>query len=273
MTAAARTVDDLPNALRDGGWLLRRLAGREPAVFLDYDGVLTPIVPRPEDAVLSPGMRDTVRALALRLPVCVVSGRDRTVLQQLLGLGELVVAGSHGFDIWCPQRGTIDHEAASGYENLVADVTERLRAEVCSIQGAVVEPKRASVAVHYRSAGPADRSRVLAAVDSLLAERRDELKLTPGKMVAEIQPAIDWNKGRAVMHLLSTLGLDGADRVPLYLGDDVTDEDAFDALTGHGVGIIVGSADDPEVAGRATSADLALRSPAEVETFLTGLAR
>ena len=119
-------------------------------VFLDYDGVLTPIVDRPEDAVISESMRDAVQALAQRCTVCVVSGRDRAVVQQLMGVEDLVVAGSHGFDIWSPKEGEIQHDAASGFFDLV-EATYRLRAEVGSIPGVVVEPKRASVAVHYRT--------------------------------------------------------------------------------------------------------------------------
>ena len=86
MTVHASTVRDLPDALHDEGLFFERLAGRRPAVFLDYGGVLTPIVDRPEDAVISEGMRTTVRALAGRCPVCVVSGRDRQVVQELMGV-------------------------------------------------------------------------------------------------------------------------------------------------------------------------------------------
>jgi trehalose 6-phosphate phosphatase len=74
-------------------------------VFLDYDGTLTPIVERPEDATISEEMRESVRTLAERCPVCVVSGRDRPVVQELMGLNNLIVAGSHGFDIWSPDQG------------------------------------------------------------------------------------------------------------------------------------------------------------------------
>ena len=74
--------------------------------FLDYDGTLTPIVDRPDDAVISESMRAAVRALAQRCPVCVVSGRDRRVVQGLMGVDDLIVAGSHGFDIWSPTEGT-----------------------------------------------------------------------------------------------------------------------------------------------------------------------
>ena len=274
MTASTSTVGDLPDALHDDGRFASRLAGRRPAVFLDYDGVLTPIVDRPEDALISESMRDTVRALAKRCPVCVVSGRDRLVVQELMGVDDLVVAGSHGFDIWSPTEGTIQHDAAGSFGDVVVEATERLGAEVGSIPGVVIEPKKASVAVHYRLVDPEQHDRVATAVESMLAEQPDRLKVTPGKMVYELQPKIDWNKGKAVLYLLTALGLDGDDVVPLYLGDDVTDEDAFRALAGgRGIGIIVGHAGDPEVAKRATAAEFAVASPVEVEQLLSTLAR
>ena len=273
MTVHASTVRDLPDALHDEGLFVERLAGRRPAVFLDYDGVLTPIVDRPEDAVISKGMRTTVRALARRCPVCVVSGRDRQVVQELMGVDDLVVAGSHGVDIGSPSEGAIAHDAGSGYEAVISDATDELRAALGSIPGVVIESKRASVAVHYRLVNPEDHGRIGAVVDTLLAERPEQLKVTPGKKVYELQPKIDWNKGRAVLYLLETLGLDTADVVPLYLGDDITDEDAFRALRGLGVGIIVGHAADPEVADRATAAEFVLASTTEVEQFLNTLAR
>ena len=272
VTIQEPTVRDLPDALRDGEQFAAGLAGRRPAVFLDYDGVLTPIVDRPEDAVMSGSMRAVVRALAQRCSVCVVSGRDRPVVQQLMGVDNLVVAGSHGFDIWSPQEGTIAHGAATGFDDLISEVTDRLRAGVESIPGAVVEPKRASVAVHYRLADPEHRTQVTAVVDELLDEYSGRLKVTRGKMVYELQPKIDWHKGKAVLHLLLTLDLDTDDVVPLYLGDDITDEDAFRALSGRGIGIIVGHPDDPEMANRATAADFVLQSTVEVEQFLNTLA-
>ncbi len=273
VTTQASSVRDLPDALRDGAQFAAKLAGRRPAVFVDYDGVLTPIIDRPEDAVVSDGMREVVRALAQRCSVCVVSGRDRPVVQQLMGVDNLVVAGSHGFDIWTPQEGTISHDAATGFEDLISEVGDRLHAGVASIPGAVVEPKRASIAVHYRLTDPEHHATVTAVVDELLDEYSGRLKVTPGKMVYELQPKIDWHKGKAVLHLLQTLDLDADDVVPLYLGDDVTDEDAFRALAGRGVGIIVGDPDDPEVANRPTAADFVLESTVKVEQFLNTLAR
>ena len=242
-------------------------------MFLDYDGTLTPIVDRPEDAIISDSMREAVRGLAQRCTVCVVSGRDRRVVQELMGIDDLIVAGSHGFDIWSPAGGTIQREEGAGFGDLLDGVKERLREKTGSIEGALIEPKQTSVAVHYRLVSEEERLRIKEIVDAVLAERLDELKVTPGKMVYEIQPRLDWDKGKAVLYQLEALDLDRDDVVPIYLGDDITDEHAFEALAGRGIGVFVGRADDPEVAGRSTSADYGLHTVEEVERFLDSLAR
>ena len=274
--AMANQIGDLPHALEDGDGLARQLVGKTPAVFLDYDGTLTPIVDRPEDALISESMRNAVRGLAKRCPVCVVSGRDRRVVQGLMGIDDLIVAGSHGFDIWSPTGGAIQREEGGGFGKLLDGVTERLREEMDPIEGALVEPKKTSVAAHYRLVSEKDRPKVKEIVDAVLAEHPDDLKVTPGKMVYEVQPKLDWDKGKAVLYLLEALGLDRDDVVPIYMGDDVTDEHAFEALAGSargGIGIFVGRADDPEVGGRPTTADYVLHTIPEVERFLDTLAR
>ncbi len=269
-----RPIGELPNALRQQDELEQRLAGRKIAVFLDYDGTLTPIVDRPEDAVLSESMRAAVRALAARCTVCVVSGRDRPVVQELMGVGDLVVAGSHGFDIWSPSGGAIQKEHRRRVRRAAG------RGDGAAPARARNDPRRGGRAQEgvRRRPLPARRrgataQQVKDIVEAILAEHPDELKVTPGKMVLEIQPKIDWDKGKAVLHLLEALGLDGPDVIPLYLGDDHTDEHAFEALVGRGIGILVGHADDPELAGRTTSADYSLASVEEVERFLDALAR
>jgi trehalose 6-phosphate phosphatase len=270
---AGASIADLPHALADHERLRERLAGRQPAVFLDYDGTLTPIVDRPDDAVISESMRDAVRGLAGRCTVCVVSGRDRPVVQSLMGVDDLVVAGSHGFDIWSPEGGAIEYQAAAGSEELLDRVTARLRDELDPIEGALIEPKKASVAVHYRLVSEEQRPAVEAVVERLLADYAEELKVTPGKMVFELQPKLDWDKGKAVLYLLEALELERDDVVPFYVGDDITDEHAFEALAGRGIGVFVGRADDPEVGGRTTAAHFVLDSTEEVARFLDTLAR
>ena len=271
LVAHRSDIAELPNALAEGDRIGRSLAGRRLAVFLDYDGTLTPIVDRPEDAVISESMREAVRALAARCAVCVVSGRDRRVVQELMGLDDLVVAGSHGFDIWSPGSGSVEYEEGVRFDDLIERVTARVRENAGSIDGVVIERKRSSVALHYRLVAESERARIATVVDALLAD--GELKVTPGKMVFEIQPEIDWDKGKAVLHLLGVLGLDREDVVPLYLGDDLTDEHAFEALASRGIGIFVGDPLDPEVGGRSTAATFTLSSPDEVEHFLRRLVR
>jgi trehalose 6-phosphate phosphatase len=267
-------ITELPHALADADVLAERMAGRRVAVFLDYDGTLTPIVDRPQDAVISDSMRQVVRELAHRCTVCVVSGRDRAVVQGLMGVNDLVVAGSHGFDIWSPGGGAIEREEGSDFAGLLADVTARLRARVAAVNGALVEPKKTSVAVHYRLVDERERPRIEAIVDAEVGARRDALRLMAGKMVYEIQPKLEWDKGRAVLlYLLEALGLDGEDVLPLYVGDDLTDEDAFRALSGRGMGILVADPADREIAGRGTAADFILLDTQEVERFLDALVR
>ena len=223
-------------------------------MFLDYDGTLTPIVDRPEDAVISETMREVVRGLARRCTVCVVSGRDRPVVQRLMGVEDLVVAGSHGFDIWSPEGRALEREEGAAFANLLGRVTDTLREDAASVRGALVEPKKSSVAVHYRLVAERDRPRVKEAVVRVIDANPGRLKVTPGKMVYEIQPNLDWDKGKAVLYLLEALELDREEVLPLYVGDDITDEDAFRALAGRGVGVLVADPADPEVAGRSTAA-------------------
>ena len=267
-----RQIADLPHALRDRDELAQRLAGKRPAVFLDYDGTLTAIVDQPKDAIISSSMREAIRSLARRCPVCVVSGRDRRVVQELMGLDDLIVAGSHGFDIWSPEGGTVQRDEGAGYKRLIEEVEAPLREEMDDIDGAMVESKSTSVAAHYRLVSDSEKHKVKEIVDAVIAEHPKELKLTPGKMVQEIQPKIDWDKGKAVLYLLEVLDLNGDDVAPLYIGDDITDEDAFQALSGRGIGIFVGRAEDPEVGSRTTSADYVLHTMPEVERFLRELA-
>ena len=247
--------------------------GRKPAVFLDYDGVLSPIVDRPSDAVMTDGMRRIVHELAGRASVCVVSGRDRQVVNELMGLDDLVVAGSHGFDIFHPETGVITHDASTGFEDLVERVTAEVTGKAAGIEGTLVEPKHASVALHYRGVDPSRHAEVQELVDGVLAEHPGELRVTPGKFVHEIQPKIDWDKGRAVEHLLDVLDLRGVDVLPIYVGDDVTDEDAFDApsIADGGLGVLVIGPTDAD--GRETAAAAVLADVDAVGAILDGLAR
>lgn len=252
---------DLPDALARFDDVERRLGGRSPAIFLDYDGTLTPIVSRPELAVLDDDMRTSLRKLSQLLPVAIISGRDRADVESLVGLPNLVYAGSHGFDIAGPGGLRREYEGAENFAPVLREAELRLRAALGGIEGVLVEPKRYAIAVHYRLVDDKDVSAVEKAFDAALREA-GSLRRTEGKKVFELRPSLDWDKGKAVLWLLTELGLDGAGIMPIYIGDDDTDEDAFAALAERGIAILV--ADRP----RSTRARYRLDSPQAVGAFL-----
>jgi alpha,alpha-trehalase len=259
------SVRDLPSALGHLEDIEATLRAKRPAVFLDYDGTLTPIVEHPADAVLSEAMREAVRALAQQCTVAIVSGRDLDDVRAMVGIDGIWFAGSHGFDI----AGPAGERHARGSEFLSAlDDAERSLAEpVGAIPGARVERKRFAIAVHFRQTEPALVPAVEAAVDAVVTTR-PELRKTGGKMIFELRPAIPWDKGRALLWLLEVLGLDGPDAIPMYVGDDETDEDAFRVLAERGIGVLVrGEGDD-----RLTTARFTLTSTEDVRTLLERLA-
>jgi trehalose-phosphatase len=151
-------------------------------------------------------------------------------------------------------------DALDDLEGAAEDLHKRL----AGIAGARLERKRFAIAVHYRQAAEGDAGRVELAVDQVQG-RYPRLRKTGGKKVFELCPDIDWDKGRAVRWLLSKLGLDGPDVLPIYIGDDVTDEDAFSALRGRGIGILVGEQPQP------SAADYRLRDTAQVQALLRHL--
>ncbi|HEY0832559.1 MAG TPA: trehalose-phosphatase [Azospirillum sp.] len=251
---------DRASALRNFDSLAAVLGDRRPAVFLDYDGTLTPIVDRPELAALDPATRAAVAALAGRCPVAVVSGRDLDDVGALVGIESLVYAGSHGYDMRGPRlRTQIGLEYVPALDAAEAD----LRARLAGVPGVLVERKRFAIAVHTRLADAAAKPAVADVVRAVAAGHTD-LRITGGKEIHELRPNLPWDKGRAVLALIDALGL--RDAVPLYLGDDETDEDAFRALEGRGVGVRVMDPPGPTAAG------WSLRDPAEVRAFLERLA-
>jgi trehalose 6-phosphate phosphatase len=237
-------------------------SGDRLAVFLDYDGTLTPIVSHPEDAWLPESMRQTLRSLAARVPVAILSGRDLDDVRGRVLVDGIVYAGSHGFDI--AGAGGLRRELGAAYLPVLDTAETELREALDEIQGAQLERKHFSVAAHYRNVNENDAFGVAQAVEAVAARHR-ELRRMDGKKVYELLPDIDWNKGKAVLWLLETLGLEGRNTVPIYIGDDRTDEDAFRALEQRGIGILVSEQSQP------TAARYSLKNPDEVGRFLRSL--
>ena len=250
----------IPSALEHVQEIAR--SGDRLAVFLDYDGTLTPIVSHPEDAWLSESMRQTLGALAARVPVAILSGRDLDDVRGRVLVDGIVYAGSHGFDIVA--AGGLRRELGAACLPALDAAETELRGALDEIPGAQLERKHFSVAAHYRNVNEDDALKVGVAVDTVAARHR-ELRKINGKKVYELLPDIDWDKGKAVLWLLETLELERGHALPIFVGDDRTDEDAFGALEKRGVGILV--SERPQV----TAARYCLNNPEEVERFLRAL--
>lgn len=252
---------DLPGAMERLEEIGRLLRGVSAAVFLDYDGTLTPIVPRPEGAVMEPAVQRLLLDLSTLCPVAVISGRDRSDLQARVGIEGIALAGCHGFDIAAPDGG--EFRPGRAYLPQLDRAEAELGRRLGAVPGVQIERKRFAIAVHYRQAAE-EETRVEEEVDRVLAGIPG-LRRTEGRKVFELQPDIDWGKGKAVRWLLERLGLDGPEVLPIYIGDDLTDEDAFRELRGWGLGIVVRGSPRP------TAATYALE-PEQVEGFLKTLA-
>ncbi len=255
---------NLPSALERLDEIKQRIAKKRAVVFLDFDGTLTPIVDKPDLAIMSEEMRDVVRQLAATLTVGIVSGRARPKVFNFVKLDKLIYAGSHGFDIACPGRSQILHEEGKRFLPAIDKVYKQISKLVEPIEGSLVEHTGFSISVHYRLVSENQVPKMESMVDQLLKEN-PTLRKTHGKKVFEIRPKIDWDKGKAVLWILKALDLESPEVMPFYLGDDTTDEDAFRALEKRGIGVLV--TDAP----KSTRASYTLKDTDEVRRFLQSL--
>jgi trehalose 6-phosphate phosphatase len=269
-----------PSALARWDEIASRLAGARPVLFLDYDGTLAPLAPTPDLATLPEATRETLARVAAHIPIAILSGRDREDVAAKVGLPDLIYAGCHGFDIAGGAGGTarsdprLRREVGPGIPAEIAAAAAELTAALGDLSGVLIEPKRFALSVHYRLAPQERVPEIERAVDQALAAH-PALQKGLGKKLFELRPKLSWHKGKALLWILCRLGgcrspgKPERPEVPIYIGDDVTDEDAFRAVAARGIGIVVTHDADP---GRETAATYSLRDPAEVREWLERLA-
>ena len=228
--------------------------------FLDYDGTLSPIVSRPEQAIFS----EETKALLLALKknpkflLAIVSGRSLKDIRKLVGLKKIYYIGNHGLEIFAPE---------SGVRQLIPDdivselgrIRDQLNSQLKNVDGVLIEDKECILTIHYRNVDPKCVPPILMALKQEIKGSRIPLCLGYGKMVFEIRPKSNVNKGTAVLELLEQVKKDKF--LPLYIGDDQTDEDVFKVLKIRGITILVGLSCN-------SSAQYYLNDPFEVYQFL-----
>ncbi|CAH9101511.1 unnamed protein product [Cuscuta europaea] len=259
-----------PSALSNFDEIVRSSKGKKISMFLDYDGTLSSIVEDPDLAYMTNEMREALRNIAMHFPTAIVSGRCTEKVYDFVQLSQLYYAGSHGMDIKGPAEGNTQavlHQPAIEFIPMIEEVYKVLLDKTKSIPGARVEKKKFCLSVHYRCVEKKKWSELRVLVRAVTNDY-PKLGLYGGSKVIEIRPTIDWDKGRALVFLLEALGFTNcADVFPIYIGDDLTDEDAFKVLRekGHGIGILV--SESP----KETNASYSLKDPFEVMDFLKRL--
>ena len=235
----------------------------------DYDGTLTPISDHPDQAVLDEQVKGLLDLLAQnpRYKLAVISGRSLTDILQRVGLKNITYVGNHGLEIEGPDihfQSSLPSYFSEDFQQLV----EELKKLLAGFPGAWLEDKGLTLSLHYRQLGAGNMIGLKRSFHKICKSylTRNAIMVTQGKKVFEVRPPIVWNKGDAVMWLLTKIqAAYGVEHLlPVYFGDDATDSDVFKVLRNKGVTVSVGEYFSP-------SAEYYLRIPSEVKEFLLAL--
>lgn len=247
---------ETPHLFAQWGRIARRIQGNKRLVLLlDFDGTLVRIAPRPDGVRLEDWTRDVLKRLAgnRNVTLAVISGRRRAELQQFIGIRNLKYLGLYGWESAGNKKLPFPARVA------LARALVELLGDLPAFPGVWIEAKRNSFSVHLLGARADTRRRVRDQVAKRIRPMRDTLKAMTNLRDIEVAPVSIGDKGVAVRKLLDDPSLRGA--LPIYFGDDLSDEPAF-AAARNGISVLVGKR-------RATQAKFSLRGPAEVTAALS----
>jgi len=231
-------------------WLGNFLGRYRLALFLDYDGTLTPLHEHPDLALLSTSMRAALRACADRddTDIAIVSGRSLEGIRKMVDEPHLTYAGNHGLEIEGAGIGYFQHEDLVHF----AERAEELAREMgrIAVGGAWTEMKGPTLTYHYRAVPEHVRVGLVEEAHAIISTAGYQPR--DAHCAVEARPPVGWDKGRAVLHILrERYGPSWSETVRVvYVGDDQTDEDAFRFLSGLATTFRVGSSDTPTAATR-----------------------
>jgi trehalose 6-phosphate phosphatase len=208
---------------------------RDAALLIDVDGTLLEIAPHPDRVEVPPGLPQLLERLAGERDgaLALISGRPIADLDRLFHPWHGAAAGLHGIERRRPDRSRVDSIAGPA-DRAAAAALDRLRPELQALErqrpGVWLEDKGRTLALHYRAV-PEAGAEIRERAERLLREQGDGLRLIPGKMVVEFQPR-HHGKGGAIAAFMAEPPFRG--RVPVFLGDDTTDEEGFAAVNRRG---------------------------------------
>lgn len=211
-------------------------------LFLDYDGTLTPIVKKPGMAELSRTRKKLLKDLARcrHVRVAIVSGRMLSDITKRVGIKGIYYVGNHGFEITGPKL-KFTHPKARSAKPVLHRIKKELNRRLKGIKGIIIEDKILTMSLHYRLVKASALKQVRKIFRQIVSPylKAKKIRITRGKKVFEMRPNADWDKGKAVLWLIKKLD-SSKKAMPIYIGDDTTDEDAFKALRHKGETIRVG---------------------------------
>jgi trehalose-phosphatase len=259
-----------PELARDA-W--QRANGRRLLLLLDFDGTLTEFQADPAAVDLPAARREILARLQERATIGVVSGRRLEDVRTRVSLDDIIVAGLHGLEIEIRHGGHTEetrtqrfvHPDLASALDVSTEVGHRLRERTRELRGVFVEDKGASVALHFREALPGDQRKAIDAFAEVTASivERGLVRIMRGSNVLELLPNIDWNKGSAVRWIVERVQERSGPVFLVYIGDDVTDQDAL-TIVEEADGLAIAASDR-------VTARVRLDGPAGVERFLAAL--
>lgn len=251
--------------------LEREIVDKYILLLLDYDGTLAPIAGRPDQALIPSQSKRSLQHLSQNLSceVAIISGRTLSDIKQMVGLKDIIYSGNHGLEVEGPKI-KFQSFIPLRYQKILDKIKNQLQEGLSVIPGAWVEDKGSTLSVHYRLVAPGKIPEVktIFQENTMVDRLCRDIETKSGKMVLEIKPPVLWDKGKIVLWLLARqmFLLEDRELLPIYVGDDMTDEDAFRALQNKGWTVFVGKSKD-------SSAQYYLNNPQEVSKFLQEIVR
>ncbi len=235
-------------------------------IFLDFDGTLTPIVSTPKEAVLPEAAKRLLTEISENpnIKLAFISGRRLEDIKSKIKIKNAIYSGNHGLQLEGPKI-KFEPFISPRYRMIVDRIKSDLGQKIAHIQGAFVEDKGVVLSLHYRLVD----KRKIAELKTIFHETvilhlaSHKIDIKEGKMVLEVLPTVEWDKGKIVLWLLTRrlFALKGENILPIYIGDDVTDEDVFRAIKNKGLTIFVGKP-------KKSKAQYYLKDHNEVQDFL-----
>lgn len=239
---------------RLGSELLIREKDSDPVFFFDFDGTLAKIEQTPDRVKFRPIAKFIIEELSRSFAVGIITGRSLSDIKKLIGIKGLYYSGNHGVEIDGPGLRFVEGNSAKSvaYLNtLVPKLENKLKQ-----YGPIIQHKKYSIAVHYRTVEPRLVHRLLDDLESITGQpvKSGKVKLQLGKKVVELRAPVEWDKGKAIEKILMKTGRSGK---VFFFGDDMTDEYGFEMVNAlKGVSVFVGRLE------RKTHAKYYVESPA-----------